>query len=375
MPRHSAVLRAAGSRDNSRARSSGELAILQTLAGHYGHLFGPLRLFSSYLFLAGVATALAVVLTFWLLPRFWNLLPRDQGRAHAVNSKMSIGKPMGAGIIFVPIFAIVGLLVVPLQWPYLAVIGCTLVAAVVGYLDDRTHGGWSEYALGASDLAVGLVAAMAVCRIAPFDVWLPFVKAPVPVEPWLFVSAGSVLIWVTINSTNATDGVDGLSGSLSAMALVSLGAILYGIVGHKVVSAYLLVPHYDDAPAWSMLAFAMIGCVASYLWYNSDPSLVLMGDAGSRPIGLLLGVLVLACGNPFLVVIVATVVLVNGGTGLFKVALLRFFRIPIFRNVRYPLHDHMRRNLGWSNTQVLVRFMLLQAIGTPLLMVLLLKLR
>ncbi len=83
----------------------------------------------------------------------------------------------------------------------------------------------------------------------------------------------------------------------------------------------------------------------------------------------------LASGNPFLVLVVATVVLVNGGTGLLKVALLRFFRIPIFRSVRYPLHDHMRKNLGWSNTQVLVRFMLLQAVGTPLLLMLLLKLR
>ena len=119
----------------------------------------------------------------------------------------------------------------------------------------------------------------------------------------------------------------------------------------------------------------MVGCLASYLWYNCNPSVVLMGDAGSRPIGLLLGVLVLASGNPFLVLIVAAVVLVNGGTGLLKVALLRFFRIPIFRNVRYPLHDHVRKNLGWSNTQVLVRFMLLQAVGTPLLLILLLKLR
>jgi phospho-N-acetylmuramoyl-pentapeptide-transferase len=250
-----------------------------------------------------------------------------------------------------------------------------VVAMVVGHLDDRSRGGWSEYALGVSDLAVSLIAAMAVCRLVVADVWFPFVKAPVPIEPWLFVSAGSVLIWTTINATNATDGVDGLSGGLSAMALVSLGTILYAIVGHTVVSAYLLVPHYDDAPAWSMLAFTMIGCIASYLWYNCDPSLVLMGDAGSRPIGLLLGVLVLACGNPFLVLIVSTVVLVNGGTGLLKVALLRFLRVPIFSSVRYPLHDYVRQNLGWSNTQVLVRFMLLQAIGTPLLMVLLFKLR
>ncbi len=322
-----------------------------------------------------MGAALAVVLTFWALPKFWHLLPKDQGRAFAVDADKSVGKPMGAGVIFVPIFSFVALLIVPLSWPYLVVIACMLAAMFVGYLDDRTRGGWSEYALGACDMLISVIAAMAVCHFSGFDVWLPFVKSPLHVDAWLFVTLGSILIWVMINSTNATDGVDGLSGSLSALALVFLGAILYGIVGHKEISAYLLVPHYEGGPEWSMFAFAMVGCLASYIWYNCNPSVVMMGDAGSRPIGLLMGVLVLASGNPFLVFVVATVVLVNGGTGLLKVALLRFFRIPIFRDVRYPLHDHMRKNLGWTGTQVLVRFMLLQAIGTPLMLVLLLKLR
>jgi phospho-N-acetylmuramoyl-pentapeptide-transferase len=123
------------------------------------------------------------------------------------------------------------------------------------------------------------------------------------------------------------------------------------------------------------MAFVMVGCLAGYLWYNSYPSAVLMGDAGSRPMGLLLGMLVMAGGNPFLIVVVAGVVLINGATGLLKVALLRFFKIGIFKTVRYPLHDHMRHTEGWSNTQVLVRFMLLQALFTPLLLVLLFKVR
>jgi phospho-N-acetylmuramoyl-pentapeptide-transferase len=123
------------------------------------------------------------------------------------------------------------------------------------------------------------------------------------------------------------------------------------------------------------MAFVLVGCLTGYLWYNSYPSMVLMGDAGSRPIGLMLGILVLATGNPFLILVVAYVVLVNGATGLIKVALLRFLNIGIFGQVRYPLHDHVRHKLGWSNTQVLVRFMLLQAVGTPILLVLLLKVR
>lgn len=349
--------------------------MLPALAESFGHLFGPLRLFHSYLFLAGFAGTSAMLLTFWLLPRYWHVLPKDRGRAFAVDADKSIGKPMGAGLLFIPVFTLVAVLVVPLQWPFLVIIGCMLGAMAVGYLDDRRTGGYSEYVLGAFDLMISLVAAVAVCQGLTFEVWLPFVKTPLAVAPWLFVPLGTVLLWVTINSTNATDGVDGLSGSLSALALAFLGAILYGIVGHQEIAAYLLVPHYVAGPDWSMFAFTMVGCLAAYLWYNCNPSLVLMGDAGSRPLGLLLGVMVLASGNPFLIIVVAGLVLVNGGTGLLKVALLRFFRIPIFRNVRYPLHDHMRHRLGWSATQVMVRFVLLQAVGTTLLLVLLLKLR
>ena len=60
--------------------------MLQAIAEQFGHLFGPLRLFGSYLFLAGFVGALCLVVTFWILPRYWHLLPRDQGRAFAVGA-------------------------------------------------------------------------------------------------------------------------------------------------------------------------------------------------------------------------------------------------------------------------------------------------
>ena len=216
---------------------------------------------------------------------------------------------------------------------------------------------------------------MIICQMQPYTIWLPLFKDAFVISPWLFVPGSTILIWVSINATNCTDGVDGLSASLSGMGILFLGAILYGIVGHTEISNYLLVPHYANGADWAIMSFVLVGCLAGYLWHNSYPSAVLMGDAGSRPIGLMLGVLVLACGNPFLIFVVAFVVIFNGATGLIKVALLRFFKIGIFGQIRYPLHDHVRHNMGWSNTQVLVRFVILQAIGTPLLMVLLLKIR
>ena len=340
------------------------------LGQNMADVYGPLRLFASYLFLTGLGTALAAILTLVLLPRLWRFLPRERGRAFAVDAEKSEGKPVGAGIIFVPIFVFVCLLTVPFDVRLLSALACILLICFAGYLDDRA-GGWNEYALGAIDLIVGAFAATAVCGLQPYMLWLPLIKTTVMISPWVFIPVAAVLIWLAINATNCTDGVDGLSGSLCGLAFIYLAGILYGIVGHREIARYLLVPHYGDGASWAMLAFAMVGC----LWYNANPSQVLMGDAGARPMGLLLGILVLACGNPLLILVVAGGVLVNGGTGLLMVALLRFFKIWIFKEVRYPLHDHFRHNRGWSNTQVLVRFMLLQAVGTPILLVLLLKIR
>jgi phospho-N-acetylmuramoyl-pentapeptide-transferase len=338
-------------------------------------LFGPFRLLGSRAFLIGVGASAAAFLTWWLLPRLWGHLPTDQVRAHAVGAQESAGKPVGAGLIFTSLYVVISLLFVPFDPRAIEVLGCVLLAMTEGFLDDRARGGWPEYRLAVADFGVSLLGAMALSQFQPVEIWLPVAKAPLLVGPWIFIPAATALIWLTINATNCTDGVDGLSGSLALIALFYLGVILYAIVGHPDVARYLQVPHSEQAVTYAMLAFPMAGCLAGYLWYNAHPSAVLMGDAGSRPIGFLLGTLVLATGNPVLILVVAGVVLANGATGLLKVGLLRFFRIGIFRRVRYPLHDHARLNLGWSNSQVLLRFVLLQALGTPLLLLLVLKIR
>lgn len=359
-------------------------------------IWGPLRLLSSRLFLSAVGVLLAGLGTAWVLRKVLEIqntsedpriLPRDRGRENAVEAAAALGKPTGAGILFIPIYIVACLIVVPFSLGPATVLIAVLAAAWTGFLDDRAVKPWGEYRKAVIDLAIALFAAAVVLGPESIEIWVPFwapkvldatgapMLATVAIPAMVSWPVGAVVLWVSINTTNCTDGVDGLSGSLLALAFVFLGAILYVAVGNRVVADYLLVPYYAGASAWGIMAFTLLGVLGSYLWFNAHPSRLLMGDAGSRPLGLLLGVFVLATGNVFLLPVVAGIVLVNGGTGLVKVALLRFFRIWIFKEIRFPLHDHVRHKLGWSGTQVLVRFMILQAILAPLLIVVILKVR
>jgi phospho-N-acetylmuramoyl-pentapeptide-transferase len=211
--------------------------------------------------------------------------------------------------------------------------------------------------------------------LKPTTIWLPGWADAIVLSPWLATPIASAVIWLAINATNCSDGVDGVSGSLSATAMLLLGGLLYTVIGNEPVARHLLIPFNPEGANWAIMAFLMVGCVSGYLWYNAAPSLVLMGDAGSRPIGLMIGMLVVATNNPLFLVLVGSMLLLNGATGLLKVALMRFFGLRVLAGVRFPLHDHARKELGWSNSQVLMRFMLVHLGVSALLVTLALKLR
>jgi phospho-N-acetylmuramoyl-pentapeptide-transferase len=358
--------------------------MLYWFANEFSEIWGPLRLFTSHFFLGGIGFALCCVFTWRLLPSLsLRFCPRDRGRAFAVEAGKAQGKPTGTGIIFIPLFIAIQLLLLPLNWEVVGLLFLALAASIFGFLDDKASVAWNEYIKGALDLVVGVGAALIICKGEDVSIWLPFTKTQLLLPPWQYIPLAVLWIWIAVNATNCTDGVDGLSGTLSGIAFLCIGSLLYFVLGHAEMSAYLLVPHYKDGATYGIMSLCLAGTLAGYLWHNAHPSSLMMGDAGSRALGFLLGILVLKCGNPFLSLVVAAVLLVNGGTGLVKVALLRFAKIAIFKNIRFPLHDHVRKSFGpkpgefpnWSTPQVLVRFALIQLVWTMVLMVLLLKLR
>ena len=340
----------------------------------YSHSWGPLRLLKSFFFLASFGFTASALIAWIGLPMLWRFLPKDRGRAFAVNAEQSVGKPVSAGLIFVSIFCLACLVFVPITARCLWTIPLMITAMIVGYLDDK-RGGFSEYILAALDFVIALAAALATWGLNDVTIWLPGWRPEITLAPWYAIPLATGVIWTSINAVNCSDGVDGVSGSLTGTAIMLLGALLYAVIGNQSVAGHLRLPFNPEGQAWAIMAFLMVGCLAGYLWYNAAPSQVLMGDAGSRPLGLLIGMLVLATNNPLFLLMIGSVILLNGATGLVKVALLRFFRVRVFAGIRFPLHDHARKELGWSNTQVLVRFMLLHLALSGLLMIVALKLR
>ena len=157
----------------------------------------------------------------------------------------------------------------------------------------------------------------------------------------------AIFFWLMINATNCTDGIDGFCGSLSINSMVSIIAI-GAVLGMDNVHTKSIV--------------TMIFVIVAYLWFNAEPSTILMGDAGSRAIGLFLGLSLLKTGNMILAIPLCFLILLDGLIGIFKIVLIRFLKINALKNIRTPLHDHFRKNKGWSNTQVIFRFNMIQAI-------------
>ena len=183
--------------------------------------------------------------------------------------------------------------------------------------------------------------------IKSIDNFDPTIGVKFYIPPVLFFILTIILVWAAINVTNCSDGVDGLSGTLTIITLVTI-YVIDQIRGNETQFPYIIL--------------LFVVCILGYLWYNATPSRLMMGDAGSRAMGIFISLAVLKTGSPFLFLLVALILILDGGLGLVKVALLRFLKIHIFANTTMPLHDHVRKKIGWSNTQTVFRFAIIQIV-------------
>ena len=294
---------------------------------------------------------LAFALTALMDSVFREKLPQDHGRAFAVNGELSKGKARGSGLIFVLCIALVTLAVVPLRTEYIIYTVLLIASMLSGYFDDASEVAWNEYKKGLIDLVIAIVAGVTYLNFNSTAVHFLNWSFAIPYPLYLVLIV--VLIWASINVVNCTDGVDGLSASLAA---VSIGTFL--------------LAYGKELGDYATAAIVFIGALLAYLWMNAKPSTLLMGDAGSRAMGFFLAVLALKSGHPFSFLLAALVFIVDGSLGILKISFKRFLHISILKNTLTPLHDHVRKRMGWSDEQVVARWLILQAVASAWLLLL-----
>jgi phospho-N-acetylmuramoyl-pentapeptide-transferase len=298
-----------------------------------------------------LAFLLAFVLTGLTTSLFRDRLPQDHGRAFAVNGELSKGKARGSGLIFVLCMVLVSLAFMPFTTEYLIYAVLLIASMLSGYFDDAAETPWNEYKKGLIDFAIAALAGVTYLNFNGSQVTLLGFSFTIPYLVYLLLAI--ILIWTSINVVNCTDGVDGLSASV-AIVTVGTFALAFGTQLGSYVTAIVV----------------FVGSLLAYLWFNAHPSSILMGDAGSRAMGFFIALLSMKSGHPFAFLLAALVFIVDGSLGILKISLKRFLHISILKNTLTPLHDHVRKRKGWSDEQVLVRWVILQCIASAVLLML-----
>ncbi|NLZ46141.1 MAG: phospho-N-acetylmuramoyl-pentapeptide-transferase [Clostridiales bacterium] len=298
----------------------------------------------------GVGLALTVAMSFAItflgIILFKGMLPKDQGRKYAHNGSLSEGKPRGAGLILITTFTISSVLLVKLNLEVIIYLVLIFLSMLTGYLDDSSEKPWGELVKGLLDFAISAATAFAYYHFNSSNISIAMLNIDIYIHPVLFVVLGTILVWASINVTNCSDGVDGLCGTLTTISLATALIILTKLNIDRTFSTILVI---------------MIVSIAAYLWFNASPSKILMGDAGSRALGVVLAIAFLKTGSPILFIPAAIILIIDGGLGLLKLSAIRFLKIKNFmKNIRTPIHDHLRKNKGWSDTQTVYRLSIIQ---------------
>jgi phospho-N-acetylmuramoyl-pentapeptide-transferase len=257
----------------------------------------------------------------------------------------------------------------------LATTAVTAGYGIIGYLDDRlkivgknTRGLPGRYKI----LGQVLIGGVALYYLYVHDGGLPegwlairhrlslpfvaFSKLPIELPAWAYVLFGLFVLVGTSNSVNLTDGLDGLA--IGPVMIVSGTYLVWAYVAGSVLFGFPLAGYLDIAgvPAMaelSVFAAAVIGAGIGFLWYNTYPAQVFMGDVGSLSLGGGLGMLALLTKNEFLSVILGGIFVLEGASVITQVVSFKLFKKRVF--LMAPIHHHYEQK-GWPEPRIIVRF-------------------
>jgi phospho-N-acetylmuramoyl-pentapeptide-transferase len=160
------------------------------------------------------------------------------------------------------------------------------------------------------------------------------------------------------NAVNLTDGLDGLAAGLAAFAAVAFGGIAY-LSGHVTFASYLNIPYLAGCGELTIFCATLVGAAVGFLWWNTSPAAVFMGDTGSLSLGGCLAIVAVLLKRELLLFLVGGVFVIETVSVMLQVTSFKTRGRRIFRMA--PLHHHFEL-LGWAEQKVVVRFWIIGAL-------------
>ena len=340
------------------------LPILEYLA----ESFGPLRIFNYFTFRAILATLTSLVFilffgkTFirFIVKQKYGQIIRDEGPQSHLEKK---GTPPMGGLLILFSIVFSCLCWGDLSNKYLLVsMAVTFLFGVIGLIDDylKLRYSNSKGLSGRSRLLWEILVALSASSLIYYfassaeetTLFLPFFKDfALQLGIWFILFSALVLV-ATANAVNLTDGLDGLAIMPSVMVAAGMGIIAY-ISGNAILSDYLNVPYLFYSTEIVIFCGALVGAGIGFLWFNTYPAQIFMGDVGSLSLGAALGLIAVSIRQEFILMLMGGVFVIETLSVILQVASFKLTGKRIFKMA--PLHHHYELS-GLAEPKIIVRF-------------------
>ena len=319
------------------------------------------------------ALAISLLLGPWMIRKLRDFQIGQVIRQEGPEShRAKAGTPTMGGLLILSSALIPTLLWADLKSPYVWIaVLATVGFGVVGLLDDylkivrRSHHGLiPRYKVGGQLLvAVGVGGAllwMAEQNPPLYNTRLifPFFKNLIPDLGFMYLPFAAFILVAWSNAVNLTDGLDGLAISTFGVAAAAFTALAY-VTGHADFAAYLDLVRFPGTGELTIFCGALVGASLGFLWYNSFPAQIFMGDVGSLALGGALATVSLLIKQELLLVIVGGVFVMEAASVVIQVASFKLTGKRVFK--MSPLHHHFELS-GWSEPKIIARFLIIAII-------------
>ena len=338
-------------------------------------LFSPLNVFQYITFRSAIAAILALIISFILGPVIINHLRKnqigEQIRKHGPQSHYSKeGTPTMGGLIILLAIILPTLLFADIYNPFVQfLVISTIWMGLIGFIDDYLKsikklkkGLVAKYKL-AGQIAIGLIITFWIYNTPAWDNFrtvtsIPFLKDTVVDFGLLYPLMIVLVVTATSNAVNLTDGLDGLAAGLLAISFSVFSIIAY-VSGRVDFSDYLNIIYLPDAGELTIFTASCVGACLGYLWFNSSPAEVFMGDTGSLSTGSALGTLAILLKKEFLLIIIGGLFVAEAISVILQVGYYRYTKNKYGEGKKLflmaPFHHHFELK-GLPESKVVIRF-------------------